>query len=60
MIAALRSLATDPRPRGCRKLAGRQDDWRIRVGDYRVIYGIADDTRIVSINRVRHRGDVYR
>jgi mRNA-degrading endonuclease RelE of RelBE toxin-antitoxin system len=35
-------------------------DWRIRVGDYRVIYEIADAIRVVRINRVRHRGEVYR
>ena len=52
---ALRSLANDPRPVGSRKLAGTKHDWRIRVGDYRVIYEIAD-----SIYRVRHRREAYR
>ena len=60
VIAAIRRLAKNPRPTGCRKLAGGDSDWRIRVGDYRVIYEIADDTREVRINRVRHRGEVYR
>jgi mRNA interferase RelE/StbE len=44
----------------CRKLVGSKCDWRIRVGDYRVIYEIADEIRIVRINRVRHRREVYR
>ena len=35
-------------------------DWRIRVGDYRVIYEIADEIRVVRVNRVRHRREVYR
>jgi mRNA interferase RelE/StbE len=60
VIAAIRSLATNPRPAGSRKLTGSKSDWRIRVGDYRVIYEIADEIRIVRVNRVRHRGEVYR
>ena len=60
IIAAIQSLAQNPRPSGCRKLAGSQHDWRIRVGDYRVIYEIADTIRVVRINRVRHRREVYR
>lgn len=60
VIEAIQSLADDPRPPGCRKLAGTKDDWRIRVGDYRVVYEIADVVRIVRVHRVRHRRDVYR
>jgi mRNA interferase RelE/StbE len=59
-VTAIQSLASNPRPVGCRKLAGTKNDWRIRVGDYRVIYEIADEIRIIRINRVRHRRDVYR
>jgi len=57
---ALRSLANDPRRVGSRKLAGTKHDWRIRVGDYRVIYEIADSIRVVRVYRVRHRRDAYR
>ncbi len=39
---------------------GSKNDWRIRVGDYRVIYEIADKGRVVRVNRVRHRREVYR
>ena len=60
VIAAIQALATNPRPSGCRKLAGSKNDWRIRVGDYRVVYEIADEIRIVRVNRVRHRREVYR
>jgi mRNA interferase RelE/StbE len=60
IIPAIQALATNPRPPGCRKLAGSKHDWRIRVGDYRVIYEIADEIRVVRINRVRHRREVYR
>lgn len=60
VIAAIQELATNPRPPGCRRLTGTKKDWRIRVGDYRVVYEIADTIRIVRVNRVRHRREVYR
>jgi len=60
VIAALHGLMQNPRPPGCRKLAGTKNDWRIRVGDYRVIYEIADVIRVVRVHRIRHRGEVYR
>ena len=60
VIAAIQALAAHPRPPGCRKLAGSKNDWRIRVGDYRVVYEIAYEIRIVRVNRVRHRREVYR
>ena len=60
IITAIQTLAHNPRPPGCRKLAGGKNDWRIRVGDYRVVYEIADAIRIVRVNRVRHRREVYR
>lgn len=55
---AIRDLANTPRPPGCKKLVGR-DGWRIRVGDYRVIYEIDDSTRIVTVVHIGHRRDVY-
>ena len=60
IISAIQALAKNPRPLGCRKLSGSKHDWRIRVGDYRVIYEIADEIRIIRVNRVRHRREVYR
>lgn len=60
VIEAIRGLASNPRPAGCRKLTGSENDWRIRVGDYRVVYEISDAIRIVRVNRVRHRREVYR
>jgi mRNA interferase RelE/StbE len=59
IIRAMSALAKNPRPPGCRKLSGGENDWRIRVGDYRVIYQIADADQIVRVNRVRHRREVY-
>jgi mRNA interferase RelE/StbE len=60
VIAAIQSLGKNPRPAGCRKLTGADNDWRIRVGDYRVVYEIVDTIRVVRVNRVRHRREVYR
>jgi mRNA interferase RelE/StbE len=57
--AAVEGLGSNPRPIGAVKLAGR-DDFRIRVGDYRIVYAIDDDDRIVLIARVAHRREVYR
>ena len=72
VIAAIQALATNPRPPGCRKLAGSKHDWRIRVGDIfslsaiwgegwgEVIPRFADEVRVVRVNRVRHCREVYR
>ncbi len=60
VIVSIQALAKNPRPAGCRKLIGADNDWRIRVGDYRVVYEIADTIRVVRVNRVRHRREVYR
>jgi mRNA interferase RelE/StbE len=59
MIEAIRDLRTNPRPPGVRKLTGRPA-WRIRVGDYRVIYEIDDDNSTVLVVSLGHRSDVYR
>ena len=54
------ALAADPRPRGVKKLKGRGDYWRIRAGDYRIVYVIEDDRLMVSVARIGHRREVYR
>jgi mRNA interferase RelE/StbE len=53
------ALRDEPRPPGTRKLQGNLEGWRIRVGNYRIIYQINDDIQSVTIVRVRHRSDVY-
>ena len=60
IAAATQDLGDDPRPPGCVKLKGETDLWRIRVGDYRVVYTIEDDKLLVLVVRVAHRKDVYR
>ena len=60
IVAAVSALAQDPWPHGCTKMQGSDCAYRIRVGDYRVIYEIYEDRVIIEIIRVRHRRDVYR
>jgi mRNA interferase RelE/StbE len=60
VVQALRLLATDPRPHGCRKLTGSDCDWRVRVGDFRIVYEIDDRRREVRVMRIRHRREAYR
>jgi len=59
VVRRIEGLADDPRPRGCEKLAG-EDRYRIRQGDYRIVYSVEDDVLIVHIVKVGHRRDVYR
>ena len=60
LIPKIRSLAENPRPLGCRKITGTKNDWRIRVGDYRVIYEIDEGAKMIRVMRVRYRREVYR
>ena len=53
------TLADNPRPPGCKKLKGYRNHWRIRIGDWRVVYTVDDGERLVSITRVAHRREVY-
>jgi mRNA interferase RelE/StbE len=57
--AKILSLAGNPRPAGCKKLKGLRDVWRIRVGSYRVLYGIEDTKKVVTILAVGHRRQIY-
>ena len=60
IVRSIESLADNPRPAGVRKLAGADDLWRLRVGDYRVIHEIRDRALLVLIVTVGHRVDVHR
>ena len=59
IVAKIRSLSDDPRPPGCEKLSGH-DQYRMRQGNYRILYEIHDLDLVVLIVKVRHRRDVYR
>lgn len=56
---AIRALADNPRPSGCKKLRG-SDLYRIRIGEYRVIYEVRDDVLFVLVLRVGHRSEIYK
>jgi mRNA interferase RelE/StbE len=60
IIEAVTQLADEPQPQGSQKLSGSERTYRIRIGDYRVIYEVFSDPPIVEVQRVRHRKDVYR
>jgi mRNA interferase RelE/StbE len=61
VFAKSKELESDPRPPGSKKLVGEKEDlWRIRVGDYRIIYTIDDVVAIVDIRRIGHRRDIYK
>ena len=59
VVQKLESLGHAPRPTGCKKLKGYKDQWRVRVGDWRVVYLIDDATKLISITRIAHRREVY-
>jgi mRNA interferase RelE/StbE len=60
IVRAIESLSADPQPQGVRKLQGSERTYRMRVGDYRVIYDLLESRLVVQIIRVRHRRDAYR
>lgn len=59
IVDRIRHLAEEPRPRGCEKLSG-SDHYRVRQGNYRILYSIDDDASIVTVVKIGHRRDVYR
>lgn len=60
VLGKIEELSREPRPAGCRKLEGGSGLWRLRVGEYRVLYSIDDHDRVVDIIAVRHRREAYR
>lgn len=59
IVIALKQLETDPRPNGCKKLKGR-NGYRVRAGNYRIIYEIFDAVLIIEVIAIGHRKDIYR
>lgn len=59
ILVGIAELEREPRPQGVRKLSGYDNAWRVRIGDYRVLYEVIDDEVIVTVVRVAHRRDVY-
>ena len=59
VVRKMESLARDPRSAGCKKLKGYKDLWRVRIGDWRIVYIVNDAAKFVSVTRVAHRSKVY-
>ena len=59
IVARLEQLAAAPRPPGCKKLKGGDNEWRIRLGDYRIVYVIDDAAQTVDVTRIAHRREAY-
>ena len=57
--AAIELLAGEPRPSGAKKLVGGDGEWRVRTGDYRIVYEIHDNVLLVLVIAVGHRRDIY-
>ena len=57
--AAIELLADQPRPSGAKKLAGGDGEWRVRTGDYRIVYEVHDDVLLVLVVAIGHRRDIY-
>lgn len=57
--AAIELLATEPRPRGAKKLVGGGGEWRVRTGGYRVVYEIHDSVLLILVVTIGHRRDIY-
>ena len=57
--AAIELLAIEPRPSGAKKLVGGNGEWRVRTGDYRVVYEIQDNVLLILVPAVGHRRDIY-
>ncbi len=60
IATAVGKLSTDPRPVGCKKMVGTKAEYRIRIGNYRVVYQIRKKVLMVFVIRIGHRKDIYR
>ena len=59
IVLRLEQLVSAPRPPGCKKLKGGDKEWRIRVGDYRIVYVVDDPVKTVEVTRIAHRREAY-
>lgn len=60
IVAKIEELAIDPRPAGATMLKGRHGDWRVRVGDWRIVYTVEDSVLLVLVIEIGHRREIYR
>ena len=59
IISRIKALSDIPRPRGCKKRVGSKSDWRIRIGNYRIVFEIDDREKVVRVMKVRRRSEAY-
>ena len=60
ILKRIEALTHNPRPSGCRKLEGADNLWRIRIGDWRVVYSVDDARSLIEVSVIRHRREAYR
>jgi mRNA interferase RelE/StbE len=60
VVIKIQDLTNNPRPSGSKKIVGTSDTWRVRVGNYRIIYDVFDEVLVVEVIAVRHRKDAYK
>ena len=60
ILKRIEALTLEPRPSGCKKLEGTDNLWRIRIGDWRVVYSVDDTRSLVEVSVIRHRREAYR
>ena len=60
VVERIRALSETPRPRGCEKLSGQSNRYRIRQGTYRIVYSVEDNELVVFVVKVGHRREIYR
>jgi mRNA interferase RelE/StbE len=60
ILKRIEALTGEPRPSGCKKLEGTDNLWRIRIGDWRVVYAVDDTRSLVEVSVIRHRREAYR
>ena len=60
IVRKMEALGLDPRPRGCKKLQGDDDLYRVRAGDFRIVYAVRDAMLVVLVVKIGNRRDVYR
>jgi len=60
IVGTVEGLAENPFPHGVEKLSGSEHAYRVRLGDYRIVYEVVTESKLIEIQRVRHRKDVYR
>ena len=60
IVSRIGALANEPRPKGCEKLAGAANAWRVRQGDYRILFTVDDEAGVTDVFKIGHRREVYR